>query len=240
MTDLTGTQIGPDGKRHDIEDLPDVTKPVSGRSVGQQATLLESASRSDDASGPPVFVGDRTDARLDLNVTALGGTNEVQTVTLNNATGGTFTLTFSGQTTAAIPYNATAAAVQSALEALSNIGVGDVVVAGSAGGPYTITFQGALGSTNVAQLTSSAASLTSGSTATISHATTTPGVAPTLDVTIETAPEEDGTYTSVGTFSQASTVSTQHKVFSDLDEWVRVTWATNNGSVTFDVEGELI
>ena len=37
-------------------------------------------------------------------------TSETQTVRVNNATGGTFTLTFNGQTTAPIPYNATAAA----------------------------------------------------------------------------------------------------------------------------------
>ena len=46
-------------------------------------------------------------------------TDETQTVRVNNATGGTFTLTFDGQTTAPIAYNATAAAVQAALEALS-------------------------------------------------------------------------------------------------------------------------
>ena len=36
-------------------------------------------------------------------------TNETQTVRVTNATGGTFTLTFEGQTTAAIDFNATAA-----------------------------------------------------------------------------------------------------------------------------------
>ena len=38
---------------------------------------------------------------------------------LTNATGGTFTLTFKGQTTAPLPFNATAAQVDTALEALS-------------------------------------------------------------------------------------------------------------------------
>ena len=37
-------------------------------------------------------------------------TDEQQTVRTTNATGGTFTLTFNGQTTAPIPYNATARA----------------------------------------------------------------------------------------------------------------------------------
>jgi hypothetical protein len=94
--------------------------------------------------------------RLNHNGT---GANEVQTVTLANATGGTFTLTYSGQTTGAIAYNATAAAVATALKALSNIGDTDVQVAGNAGGPYTVTFIGALAETNVAQLTASGASL---------------------------------------------------------------------------------
>jgi hypothetical protein len=88
--------------------------------------------------------------------------NEIQTVRINGTpTGGTFTLTFQGQTTAGIAYNANAAAVTSALEALSNIGVGDVGVVLS-GTTYTITFQGALAGMDVGQLTGSAASLTGG------------------------------------------------------------------------------
>src|SRR3954464_13202165 len=48
--------------------------------------------------------------------------DEQQTIRTNNATGGTFTLTFKGQTTAPIPFNATAAQVDTALEALSSVG----------------------------------------------------------------------------------------------------------------------
>lgn len=55
------------------------------------------------------------------------GNNEVQTLTIN-ATGGTFTGTFGGQTTAAVAYNATAAVLKAALEALSTIGTGNVDV----------------------------------------------------------------------------------------------------------------
>lgn len=65
---------------------------------------------------------------------------------------GTFTLTFNGQTTTDLTHNATAASVVSALEALSNIGVGDVDVTENADG-WTVTFQGALANTNVAQMT---------------------------------------------------------------------------------------
>ena len=59
-------------------------------------------------------------------------TDETQTLRVTNATGGTFTLTFNGQTTAPIAYNATAAQIQAALEALSNIAPGDIIVTGNA------------------------------------------------------------------------------------------------------------
>lgn len=87
------------------------------------------------------------------------GVNEEQTVTISNADGGTFTLTYSGQTTSAIAYGATAAAVKAALEALSNIAVDDVAVV-KASDVYTVTFQGALAETNVAAMTAAAAGLT--------------------------------------------------------------------------------
>lgn len=103
------------------------------------------------------------------------GTNEKQTVTID-ATAGDYTLTYSGQETAAIAFDATAAEVQAALEALSNIAPGDVVVTGADGGPYTVEFTGSLARTNVAQMTSDATNLTGGaSTATV--ATSVAGVA---------------------------------------------------------------
>ena len=46
------------------------------------------------------------------------GGDEVQTVTLSNATGGTFRLAFEGYVTAPLAYNATAAQVDAALDAL--------------------------------------------------------------------------------------------------------------------------
>lgn len=88
-------------------------------------------------------------------------TNERQTVTVD-ATSGNFTLTYAGQTTANIDEGATAAAVQSALEALSNIAVGDVLVTGSAGGPWTVEFRGTLAGTNVAEMTATDVDLMGG------------------------------------------------------------------------------
>lgn len=67
--------------------------------------------------------------------------NTEWSVTITGApTGGTFTLSYLGQTTAAIAYNATAAAVKAALVALDDgYGASDFVVSGTAGGPYAVT-----------------------------------------------------------------------------------------------------
>jgi hypothetical protein len=142
----------------------------------------------------PLFYGSK--ARL-LNValapnltlargTILGelvGTNEVQSVTITGTpTGGTFTLTFAGQTTAPIPFNATAVQVQAALEALSTIGFPNVKVTGGPGPgtAFAVTFQNALGGTDVAAMTASGAGLTGGTTPGVTIGTTTAGVAGTL------------------------------------------------------------
>jgi hypothetical protein len=113
--------------------------------------------------------------------------DEVQTVTIGGgATGGTFTLSFGGQTTAATAWNATAATVQTNLEALSSIGTGNVLVTGSAGGPWTVTFRGDLSHANQSPMTGSAASLTGG-TPTLTIATTTNGAAITSSAAVITA-----------------------------------------------------
>src|SRR3954464_12269151 len=109
----------------------------------------------------------------------LGGTNEQQTVTVTGTpTGGTFTLTYNGATTSAIAFNAAAAAVTTALEALPNIGGGNVLASGGAlpGTPIVITFQNQLARQNVNQLTAAHA-FTGGTTPTIAVTTTTAGSA---------------------------------------------------------------
>lgn len=106
-----------------------------------------------------------------------GPRSEVQTVTVTGSpTGGTYTLTFSGQTTAAIPYNATAAQVKTALENLSNVNVGDVAVSGGPhpGTAIVVTFGGQYLSDDVAQMTATS-SLTGGSSPAVAVSTTTAG-----------------------------------------------------------------
>jgi hypothetical protein len=70
--------------------------------------------------------------------------SNVQTVTVTGGAG-TFALTFNGQSTASMAFNATAAAVQSQLNALSTIGgVGGSVSVSLSAGVYTVTFAGTL------------------------------------------------------------------------------------------------
>lgn len=92
------------------------------------------------------------------------GVNEVQTLSANSATGGTFTITFDGQTTSALAYNASAATIDTAMEALSNIGAGNIAVTGGAANAAALvfTFGGTLAGKNVPVLTVNNASLTGG------------------------------------------------------------------------------
>ena len=92
-------------------------------------------------------------------------TDEHQLITKSGTvSGGTFTITYSAQTTSAIAYNATNATILAALEALSNLAPGDVVLYGGPvnTSPLRIVFQGTLAGTNVAAITVDSTSLTGG------------------------------------------------------------------------------
>lgn len=101
----------------------------------------------------------------------------VQVVTVNGTpTGGTFTLSGVSPengnpfTTAPLAYNASAATVLAALQ--TSLGVLNVVsVTGSAGGPYTVTFNA-----GIQTLTTNGAGLTGGTSPTVTVAVTTPGL----------------------------------------------------------------
>lgn len=113
-------------------------------------------------------------------VSNTGGINEVTTLTTTGIpTGGTFTITYGAQTTAAIPYNATATQVAVALRALSTIGENDIMVTestGAGGKIWSIEWLGStVAGTNITPPTATA-SLTGGSTPGITVATPTGGV----------------------------------------------------------------
>jgi hypothetical protein len=97
--------------------------------------------------------------------------NEVQTINLGAASAGTVTITFDGETSGSIAYNASNATILAALEAMSNIQPGDVTVTG---GPWpgtnvSLTFTGAdRGGKNQPQITASGLT---GGTVTIATAT---------------------------------------------------------------------
>jgi hypothetical protein len=93
------------------------------------------------------------------------GIDEAQRVFPPEATGGTFTLTFEGQTTAPIAWDASHAAVQSALEVLPTIGAGNVLVRQELQNPgnprdHEVVFVGALGHADVDLLTGDPTNLT--------------------------------------------------------------------------------
>lgn len=79
------------------------------------------------------------------------GDNEVQTIEFSPAAGGgEFTLSFGGEATAGIPYDATATVVESALQELSSVRENSVSVTSTAatGGPWQVEFTGRLAATD--------------------------------------------------------------------------------------------
>ncbi len=105
--------------------------------------------------------GEDNPAPWHVNVSSTDfGIDEVQRA-YNDATAGTFTLTFSGQTTADIAYNASAATVESALEALSTITDVTVTGVGTSGDPWVVIFVNP-GKQNVAEMTADDTNLTGG------------------------------------------------------------------------------
>lgn len=85
-----------------------------------------------------------------------GPIDEVQAVLPFGATGGTFTLSFEGQETGTLAWNASHAEVQTALEGLAAVGAGNVAVTEGLpsweGREHIVTFTGALGHADVKSL----------------------------------------------------------------------------------------
>lgn len=109
-------------------------------------------------------------------------TNEVQTITIS-AEGGTFKVTYSGQQTAGIAYNAAASTVQTALAGLSSIGTGNVLVT-KEGAVYTVEFTGTLGQKSLALMTTDPASLTGGAGTAVVAQVTDGGLPTDIDAVV--------------------------------------------------------
>lgn len=85
------------------------------------------------------------------------GASEVVSLSMTGTVAsGTFTLTFGGQTTSALAFNASAPDVQTALLALSSVGAGNLTCTGGSlpATPITISFGGVFEGVNVGNITS--------------------------------------------------------------------------------------
>ncbi len=82
---------------------------------------------------------------LSIREAALEAQHEIQHVSLLNATGGTFTLTLGGQTTAPLAWNATQDQVRDAINALTSLPTGVTSSVVLTSGDYAITFSGGSG-----------------------------------------------------------------------------------------------
>jgi len=148
---------------------------ISGAQPGQLTAPTAIAIDNDPASAShgDIYVN------VGNGVTPAG---EEQRVKVTGATGGTFTLTFEGQTTGPIAFDAPAesaspGSVRKALEGLSTIGAGNVYVVQDASGLYRVGFRlGALNDKDVPQITADGSALTP-SSATIETSTLIEGAA---------------------------------------------------------------
>lgn len=157
------------------------------------------------------------------------GQNEVQTITITGSpTGGTYTLTFRGQTTTPLNSTATATEVDNALGALSSIG--GVANVTTTGGPHpgtaiVVTFSATLAATNPPIMTATS-SLTGGTNPAVTVTTTTPGF-PIMGVhTItpaDTSPwltVEERYGTSLGSFQYSDCKVNSLKLSCDANQYM--------------------
>lgn len=120
-------------------------------------------------------VGPAITAGTVLGFTGVAARNDVKTITITGTpTGGTWYFSFLGYNSAAIAYNAAAAAVQTAVDAF--FGAGNCVVTGGPGPgtAWVLTFGGVMGNVLVKSFTVTG-SFTGGSSPAIAIANTTPG-----------------------------------------------------------------
>lgn len=102
-----------------------------------------------------------------IALAAVTGTSDVQTLTASaTLTAGTFTITKDGATTTPIAFNATAAAIQAALQALPTIGTGNVTCTGgpisATATPVVATFAAAMANATETLMTVNSTALTGG------------------------------------------------------------------------------
>jgi len=124
--------------------IPDPLNPGQWLPDGQQVAIVITT----DTDGRPVDAGQDEEQKVEFDYVPDSGV---------------WRLTFDSEETADIAFNDNAAAVQSALEALTGVGAGDIVVSGDYSAGFTFAFQSALALANVPEMTVSASTLAASS-----------------------------------------------------------------------------
>ncbi|RYD65803.1 MAG: DUF11 domain-containing protein, partial [Verrucomicrobiaceae bacterium] len=127
------------------------TEFPAGATVGTGAVPLNPllAALADNGGSTPTHALLSGSPALNSGIPAV--VSETQALGVSGTTGSTYAVSFGGQTTSSIAYNASSGAVQTALQGLSSIGVGNVAVTGSS--PlYVVTFTGTLANADQAAL----------------------------------------------------------------------------------------
>ncbi len=141
--------------------------PFAGTPTYSGPTVIDASGAADgiaiDSTDDSLYVAEGDHVSYYQSDGSLG-LDEAQVVQPFGGTGGTYRLKFKGQETGLIPYEASHAEVQSALEGLSTIGSGNVSVAQNPLEPdpksHLVNFQGALAATNTEELVCDTSGLT--------------------------------------------------------------------------------
>lgn len=170
--------------------------------------------------------------------------NEQQSITID-ATGGTFTLSFNGQETAALAYDITAAALKTALLLLGAFDEDDIAVTGGPGATaaLVVEFKGRYQGQDVAALVSDPASLTGGAgTATVAvvnagtNLTGIEGFVAPREVNRDAANEMLGLVMIRGEILGSDVVLPSGESQSDLDQALKDIF-TVHGNRNLDING---
>lgn len=205
------------------------SKFVTSSSVGKEISM--GSLSGDQAINDTLFLLRSLMTKGDVSTPTNNG---IWTVGVGAATAGNFTLTYGGDTTANIAYNASAAAVRTALAALDSIGSESLVLVTGASPTWTVRLLGYL-STGGA-LTITPVALTDGTATSTSSAG---GTARRWIITPSwNAADDPQTYEiQKGVFDLASGAAKADKTFISS---VAFKWTTGEASLTGDVFANLM
>lgn len=163
-------------------------------------------------------------------ITLTAGANEVQTLTISGTpTGGTYTLRYKGVSTAPLAHNALAAAIQTALQGLSSVGAGNLLVSGT--GPFVITAAGAFAGQELERIQVTHA-LTGGTTPSAAIVKTTKGGYSMHPVVPLLGNPEVFASTSFEGLSAGKLTKVSSSTFKADGRWNAATY--QNGTLTWD------